>query len=103
MSMNQTLYEVIRDIGYAIMRMEHDKILAISVIKDTETFYSFRTSNGQGNGLGETSRAIEKAFQVTRGKPDPRDTLIKNLQEQIGEAVDIMTIDQLEDFNSRIN
>ena len=30
---NQTVYEVIRDIGYSIMSMGHDKIMAISVTK----------------------------------------------------------------------
>ena len=80
MSDNQYIFEVIRDIGYAIMRMDHDKILAISVIKDTDTYYTFRTSNGQNNGLSETSQAIEKAFKVTRGSPDPRDVTIKRLR-----------------------
>ncbi|MBL4891478.1 MAG: hypothetical protein JKX91_06585 [Rhizobiaceae bacterium] len=88
MSDNQYIFEVIRDIGYAIMRMDHDKILAISVIKDTDTFYTFRTSNGQNNGLSETSQAIEKAFKVTRGSPDPRDTRIKKLEKALSEISD---------------
>ncbi len=83
MSDNQTMFEVVRDIGYAIMRMKHDKILAISVVKDTDTFYTWRASNGNNFGMSETAHAIEKAFKVSRGSPDPRDLRIKELESQV--------------------
>jgi len=83
MSDNQTVYEVIRDIGYAIFGMKHDKILAITVIKDTEAFFSWRTSQGHPGGLSETAHAIELAYKVSRGMPDARDVRISKLEAAI--------------------
>lgn len=49
-------------------------------MKDTDTFFSWRSSQGRPCGLSETSQAIKKAFEVTRGKPDPRDKRIDELE-----------------------
>lgn len=88
MSDNQTVYEVIRDIGYAVKGMNHDKILAVSVVKDCERFYTLRTSSEKGvlTGMSETAHAIKKAYTVTRNKPDPRDQKIKELEYELGQT-----------------
>lgn len=83
MSDNQYVFEVIRDIGYAIQNMNHDKILAVTVVKDEGQYFSWRTSQGNPCGKGETARAIEKAYKVTRGYPDEREVRIKELEEAI--------------------
>lgn len=88
MSDNQTVYEVIRDIGYAVKGMNHDKILAVSVVKDCERFYTLRTSSEEGalTGMSETAHAIKKAYTVTRNIPDPRDQKIKELEFELGQT-----------------
>ena len=83
MSDNQHVFEIIRDIGYAIQHTEVNHVVWFNVKRDSEIFYTARCSEQMQTGLSETSRAIKLAYDVTRGMPDKRDILINELQEKI--------------------
>lgn len=85
MSDKQKLFEIVRDFGYSIMQMNCGEVLAVSVVRDSDRYFTMRSSNGNFSGLSETSNAIEKAFNVTRGKPDPRDARIKELESKVAD------------------
>jgi len=86
MSDNQYVFEIIRDIGYAIQRIKENETLWLNVRNDGKGFFTARGSDYISGGLSETSRAIEIAYKVTRNVVDPRDIRIKLLEEKIEEA-----------------
>ena len=90
MSDNQYVFEVIRDVGYLIQDIEENDTLWLNVTRDSETFFSANSSKGMPYGLSETSRAIEKAYKVTRCHPDVRDEKIKTLSKEYDEAIDLL-------------
>jgi hypothetical protein len=92
MSDNQYVFEIIRDVGYLIQDTKANETVWFYVTNDDGGFFTARSSKGMPCGLSETSRAIEKAYQVTRNCPDPRDKKIEQdaikmaaLEHSIGE------------------
>ena len=88
MSDNQYPFEIIRDVGYVIQRIEENETVWFHVKNDGQGFYTARCSAMMPSGKSETSRAIEQAFKVTRGYPDPRDKQIQELHSKISELED---------------
>ena len=88
MSDNQYVFEIIRDVGYAIQRIKENETLWLNVRNDGKGFFTARGTDCISGGLSETSRAIEKAYKVTRGIPDPRDARVKELEAQLRFLVD---------------
>ena len=91
MSDNQTVYEVIRDVGYMVQDMKSGDLLAVSVSNDDGHYFTWRSSAGYRCGKSETSRAIEEAYKVTRGFPDQRDAKIEHLESENIRLVDTKT------------
>lgn len=85
MSDNQTEYEIIRDIGYVVRDMKEHDTAFFYVTNDGNGFYTCRCSQWMPHGKSETAHAIEKAFKVTRGTPDPRDARIEQLVKRVNE------------------
>ena len=85
MSDNQLVHEIIRDVGYAIKFLNTGESGWFIVKNDGNDFYTARASVRIPCGKSETSRAIQKAYEVTRGKPDPRDTEINKLTSRVAE------------------
>ena len=83
MSDNQYVFEIIRDVGYLIQQIKESETVWFNVKNDGNGFFTARSSVGMGCGYSETSRAIEKAYKVTRGRPDPRDIEIKELMAEV--------------------
>jgi hypothetical protein len=84
MSDNQYVFEIIRDVGYAIQNIKPHETVWFHVTNDGEKFFTARCSSIMPHGLSETSRAIEKAYQVTRGHPDPREVQYNELIMAVG-------------------
>jgi hypothetical protein len=84
------MFEIIRDIGYIIQTIEEKETIWFNVTKDNERFHSFRSSKYTFTGQSETSRAIEKAYEVTRGRPDKRDIRIKELEAQLNDKAELI-------------
>ena len=83
MSDNQYVFEIIRDVGYAIQRIKENETLWLNVKNDGRGFFTARGTDHISGGLSETSRAIEKAYKVTRGVPDSRDVEINELKKTV--------------------
>jgi len=73
MSDNQYVFEIIRDVGYVIQDIKENDTVWFNVKNDGNNFFTARCSGVMPCGLSETSRAIEKAYKVTRNRPDSRD------------------------------
>lgn len=83
MSDNQTVFEIIRDVGYLIQSIKARETVWIHVTNDDGHWHTARSSKRMPCGKSETSRAIALAYKVTRGKPDQRDAEIINLKEAL--------------------
>lgn len=99
MSDNQYVFEIIRDVGYAIQRIKENETLWMNVKNDGNGFFTARGSDFISGGKSETSRAIEKAYRVTRGRPDPRDVAIKSLTLALKEIAELPSVRQDECCN----
>ncbi len=99
MSDNQYVFEIIRDVGYAIQRIEENETLWMNVKNDGNGFFTARGSDFISGGLSETSRAIEKAYEVNRGRSDTRDKAIESLTLALKEIADLPSVRQDEGCN----
>lgn len=100
MSDNQYAHEIIRDVGYLVKGLSTHETVWLNVKNDGKGFFTARSSKGMPCGSSETSRAIEKAFNVSRGNPDPRDLRIKQLESLLNEAIVYLDTNELTSIGS---